>query len=33
MRQEDVASAINITKTTYIKYEKGTQSQLEIVEK
>ncbi|AIL70637.1 cryptic phage CTXphi transcriptional repressor RstR [Vibrio vulnificus] len=34
MRQEDVASAINITKATYIKYEKGTQSpQLEIVEK
>jgi len=34
MRQEDVANYINITKSTYIKYEKGTQSpQLEIVER
>ncbi|WP_226088518.1 helix-turn-helix domain-containing protein [Vibrio bathopelagicus] len=34
MRQEDVAKAIGITKSTYIKYEKGTQSlQLEVVEK
>jgi transcriptional regulator with XRE-family HTH domain len=34
MRQEDVAVAINITKSTYIKYEKGTQSpQLEVVER
>lgn len=33
-RQEDVANYINITKSTYIKYEKGTQSpQLEIVER
>ncbi|EID0044390.1 helix-turn-helix transcriptional regulator [Vibrio parahaemolyticus] len=34
MKQEDVANAINIAKSTYIKYEKGTQSpQLETVEK
>ncbi|MFZ3423504.1 helix-turn-helix domain-containing protein [Vibrio harveyi] len=34
LKQEDVANAINIAKSTYIKYEKGTQSpQLETVEK
>ncbi|NOI26347.1 helix-turn-helix domain-containing protein [Vibrio mediterranei] len=34
MTQEDVAKAIGIAKSTYIKYEKGTQSpQLEIIEK
>jgi len=34
MRQEDVANSVNITKSTYIKYEKGTQSpQLEVVER
>ncbi|EID0062871.1 helix-turn-helix transcriptional regulator [Vibrio parahaemolyticus] len=33
MTQEDVAKAIGIAKSTYIKYEKGTQSpQLETVE-
>lgn len=34
MKQEDVAKAINIAKSTYIKYEKGTQSpQLETIER
>lgn len=34
MNQEDVAKAINITKSTYIKYEKGNQSpQVETLEK
>ncbi|MDA0153785.1 helix-turn-helix transcriptional regulator [Vibrio gigantis] len=34
LNQEDVAKSISIAKSTYIKYEKGTQSpQLEIVEK
>ena len=34
LTQEDVAKAIGTTKTTYIKYEKGTQSpQLSTIEK
>ncbi|HIF9407454.1 helix-turn-helix domain-containing protein [Photobacterium damselae] len=34
LNQEDVANAINIAKSTYIKYEKGNQSpQLETLEK
>ncbi|HIF9241029.1 TPA: helix-turn-helix domain-containing protein [Photobacterium damselae] len=34
LNQDDVANAINIAKSTYIKYEKGNQSpQLETIEK
>ncbi|PSU20265.1 transcriptional regulator [Photobacterium phosphoreum] len=34
LNQEDVANALNIAKSTYIKYEKGNQSpQVETVEK